>query len=167
MRQSIRLSKTSDGVTLAWAEAGKGPTLIKGSNWLTHLEYDWDSPVWRHWLHFLADHYRLIRYDDRGCGMSEWDAQEITFEKERQDLELVIEVSQPEKPFTLLGISQGGPVAIQYAGTLPDNVAHLVLQPGACTEHECDLVVVLHLQQEALGLGAEPQSRVGFARIGM
>jgi len=127
MQQSIRLTKTPDGVTLAWAEAGTGPALVKASNWLTHLEYDWDSPVWRHWIHFLAEHFRLIRYDERGCGMTERDVAEMTFERWAEDLETVIEVAQPKKPFVLLGISQGGAAAIRYAVNHPEDVSHLIL----------------------------------------
>src|SRR6267142_970974 len=66
-RQRIRYLQTPDGVKLAWAEAGAGPLLVKASNWLTHLEYDWESPVWRHWLRFFADHFRFVRSDERGC----------------------------------------------------------------------------------------------------
>ena len=69
-RQRIRYLRTRDGVQLAWAEAGAGPLLVKASNWLTHLEYDWESPVWRHWIRFFADHFRFVRYDERGCGMT-------------------------------------------------------------------------------------------------
>lgn len=71
MKQTIRYLRTPDGVSLAWAEAGRGPVLVRASNWLTHLEYDWESPVWRHWTRFLAAHFRYIRYDERGCGMTE------------------------------------------------------------------------------------------------
>jgi pimeloyl-ACP methyl ester carboxylesterase/DNA-binding CsgD family transcriptional regulator len=127
MQQSIRLTKTPDGVTLAWAEAGAGHALVKASNWLTHLEYDWNSPIWRHWIHFLAEHFRFIRYDERGCGMTEWDAAEMTFERWGEDLETVIAVAQPQKPFALLGISQGGAAAIRYAVNHPEDVSHLIL----------------------------------------
>ncbi len=127
MQQSIRLTKTRDRVTLAWAEAGTGPALVKASNWLTHLQYDWDSPVWRHWMRFFAEHYRFIRYDERGCGMTEWEVGDITPEHWYTDIETVIEVARPEKPFALLGISQGGAAAIHYAVEHPENVSHLIL----------------------------------------
>jgi pimeloyl-ACP methyl ester carboxylesterase/DNA-binding CsgD family transcriptional regulator len=126
-QQSIRLAKTRDGVTIAWAQAGAGPPLVKASNWLTHLEYDWDSPLWRHWISFLADHYRVIRYDERGCGMTEWDVADISFERWADDLATIVEVSEVEKPFILLGISQGGAAAIDYAVAHPEDVSHLVL----------------------------------------
>ena len=127
MRQSIRFTKSPDGVTIAWAEAGSGPTLIKASNWLTHLQYDWDSPVWRHWIRFFAEHYHLIRYDERGCGMTDWDVADICYERWIEDIATVIAAASPKKPFILLGISQGGPAAIHYAATHPDHVSHLIL----------------------------------------
>jgi pimeloyl-ACP methyl ester carboxylesterase/DNA-binding CsgD family transcriptional regulator len=127
MRQSIRLTKSADNVMIAWAEAGSGPALVKASNWLTHLEYDWDSPIWSHWIRFFAEHYHFIRYDQRGCGMSEWDVPDIALELANDDLDSVIEVAGPEKPFIILGISQGGAAAIHYAVEHPENVSHLIL----------------------------------------
>jgi pimeloyl-ACP methyl ester carboxylesterase/DNA-binding CsgD family transcriptional regulator len=127
MKQSIRLTRATDGVTLAWAEAGAGPALVKASNWLTHLEYDLESPVWRHWIAFFAEHFRFIRYDERGCGLSEWDADSLDVRGERQDLETIIDVARPARPFVLLGISQGGADALRYAASHPQDVSHLVL----------------------------------------
>jgi pimeloyl-ACP methyl ester carboxylesterase/DNA-binding CsgD family transcriptional regulator len=127
MQQSIRLTKTPDGVTLAWAAAGSGPPLVKASNWLTHLEYDLDSPVWRHWIGFFAEHYRLLRYDERGCGMSEWEADDISQARWLDDLETIVRVAKPEKPFILVGISQGGAAAVQYTVAHPEDVSHLIL----------------------------------------
>lgn len=127
MHQSIRLTRSPDGTMIAWADAGTGPALVKAANWLTHLEYDRDSPVWRHWIQFFAENYRSIRYDERGCGMSEWDVSEVSLDRSVDDLETVIEVAEPKKPFVLVGISQGGAVAIRYAVTHPENVSHLIL----------------------------------------
>ena len=87
MEQSIRYLKTSDGVRVAWASAGKGPTLIKTANWLTHLEYDLESPVWRHWIRFFADHFHFIRHDERGCGMTEWDVGDLSFPRWVEDVD--------------------------------------------------------------------------------
>ena len=130
MRQSIHLTKSADGTTIAWATAGDGPPLVKASNWLTHLEYELDSPVWRHWMEFFAEHYRFIRYDDRGCGMSEWNVAEFSADRSVEDLEKVIEVAQPRKPFVLLGISQGGATAIRYAVAHPDRESSPNQGPG-------------------------------------
>lgn len=127
VRQSIRLTKSLDGTTIAWADAGRGVPLVKASNWLTHLEHDLASPIWRHWMRFFADHFRFIRYDERGCGMSEWDVREVSLERSTQDLESVVAVAKPQTPFVLLGISQGGAIALRYAVAHPQNVSHLVL----------------------------------------
>lgn len=127
MRQSIRLTKSIDGTTIAWADAGRGAPLVKASNWLTHLEHDLTSPLWRHWMRFFADHFRFIRYDERGCGMSEWDVGDLSIERSTEDLESVVAVARPQTPFVLLGISQGGAVAIRYAVAHPENVSHLIL----------------------------------------
>jgi pimeloyl-ACP methyl ester carboxylesterase/DNA-binding CsgD family transcriptional regulator len=128
VRQQIRYLRTNDGVQVAWAEAGKGPTLVKGANWLTHLEYDWESPVWRHWLRFLTGHFHLVRYDERGCGMTDWEVGDLTSERWPEDLEAVIDTAVPsgEKVF-LLGMSQGGAACIPYAARHPERVAGLLL----------------------------------------
>jgi len=114
-------------VNLAWATAGRGKSLVKASNWLSHLEFDWDSPVWRHWIHFLAGHFHLIRYDERGCGMSDWQVPDLSYERWFDDFDAVVEAAKPEPPFILLGISQGGAAAVSYAMRYPERVSHLIL----------------------------------------
>jgi pimeloyl-ACP methyl ester carboxylesterase/DNA-binding CsgD family transcriptional regulator len=126
-RQRIRYLQTSDGVRLAWAEAGEGPTLVKAANWLSHLEYEWESPVWRHWIRFFSDHFRFVRYDERGCGMTEWNARDLSFERQLSDLEAVIDAAGCREPFTMLGISQGGAQCIRYIARHPERVSRLVL----------------------------------------
>src|SRR5262245_65628314 len=113
--QRIRYLRTADGVQLAWAEAGRGPILIKAANWLTHLEYEWESPVWRHWYAFFCEQFRFIRYDERGCGMTDWDVGEFSFERSLEDLEAVVDAAGVREPFALLGISPGAPVCSAYA----------------------------------------------------
>ncbi len=127
MQQSVRITRTSDGVNLAWATAGSGPTLVKASNWLSHLEFDLDSPVWRHWIHFLAGHFHFIRYDERGCGMSDWNVADLSQQRWLDDIDAVIKSAKPATPFILLGISQGGATAISYAARYPEQVSHLIL----------------------------------------
>jgi pimeloyl-ACP methyl ester carboxylesterase/DNA-binding CsgD family transcriptional regulator len=126
-RQIIRYLTTTDGVRVAWAEAGSGPTLVKSSNWLSHLEYDWESPVFRHWMRFFSDHFRFVRYDERGCGMTDWDASNLSMERWTEDLEAVIDAAKLTEPFTLLGISQGGATCISYAVRHPERVSRLIL----------------------------------------
>ena len=114
--QRIRYLRTADGVQLAWAEAGSGPiTLIKAANWMTHLEYEWESPVWRHWIRFFSDHFRFVRHDERGCGMTDWNVGDLSFERWVEDLEAIVAVVNPSEPFALLGISQGAATCIAYA----------------------------------------------------
>jgi pimeloyl-ACP methyl ester carboxylesterase/DNA-binding CsgD family transcriptional regulator len=129
-RQRIRYVQTPDETRLAWAESGAGPVIVKAANWLTHLEYEWDSPVWQHWIRFFSAHSRFIRYDDRGCGMSEWKAGALSLDQWSGDLEAVINAAQPSGPVTLLGISQGAATCIQYAIRHPDRVARLILYGG-------------------------------------
>ena len=128
-RRSRRTSgycSSPDGVCVAYATGGIGPPLVKAANWMTHLDYDWDSPIWRHWLHGLADGQHLIRYDERGCGLSDWDVDDFSFDAWVDDLELVVDAVGLDR-FPLLGVSQGGAVAIAYAVRHPERVSHLIL----------------------------------------
>jgi pimeloyl-ACP methyl ester carboxylesterase/DNA-binding CsgD family transcriptional regulator len=129
-RQHIRYVTTQDGTRLAWAEAGTGPVLVKAANWLTHLEYEWNSPIWRHWLEFFSAHWRFVRYDERGCGMTEWRGGDLTLDTWVGDLGSVIEAARPAEPVILLGISQGAAPCIRYAIRNPDRVACLILYGG-------------------------------------
>jgi pimeloyl-ACP methyl ester carboxylesterase/DNA-binding CsgD family transcriptional regulator len=129
-RQRIRYVRTSDGIQLAWAEAGSGPPLVKAANWLSHLEYDWDSPVWRHWIRFFSGHFRYIRYDERGCGMSDRQTGDLSRDRWLADLESVVEAAGLSEPFPLLGISQGAAICAAYAARHPERVSALVLYGG-------------------------------------
>jgi pimeloyl-ACP methyl ester carboxylesterase/DNA-binding winged helix-turn-helix (wHTH) protein len=129
LQQEVRFCKASDGVRIAYALAGQGPALVKAANWLNHLEYDWQSPIWSHLLHALAAEHRLIRYDERGNGLSDWDVDDISFEAFVRDLESVVEATGLKR-FPLLGISQGCAVSIAYAVRHPERVSHLVLYGG-------------------------------------
>jgi pimeloyl-ACP methyl ester carboxylesterase len=120
----------SDGTRIAWAEAGAGPTLVKAANWLTHLEYEWESPVWKHWIQFFSSHCRYVRYDERGCGMSDWHGGPLTEAMWASDLETVIDAARPAEPVTLLGISQGAAACVLYAIRHPERVARMILYGG-------------------------------------
>ena len=124
--QVIRFCTTSDGVRLAYATVGHGPPLVRAAHWITHLDYDWHSPVWRHWLEGLADGRTLVRYDERGCGLSDHDIGEWSIDAFVHDLETVVDELGLGR-FPLLGVSQGGPVAIAYADRHPERVSRLVL----------------------------------------
>lgn len=124
--QKVRFCTSSDGVRLAYATIGSGPPLVKAPNWLTHLEFDLRSLVWRHWIEALARRHTYVRYDTRGSGLSDRNPPEISFEAWVRDLEAVVDAVGIER-FPLLGISQGGAIATAYAVRHPERVTHLVL----------------------------------------
>lgn len=126
LTQTIHFCTAPDGARLAWARMGGGPPLLKAANWMTHLDLDLDSPVWGHWLHDLSRHHTLVRYDERGCGLSDWDVSGFGFDDWVEDLRLVADEAGLER-FPLLGISQGAAVAVAFAARFPERVSHLVL----------------------------------------
>jgi len=122
-----RFCTAPDGVGLAYAIDGEGPPLVKASNWLSHLDYERESPVWRHWVRELSRGHTLIRADQRGCGLSDRDFEgELNEETFVGDLAAVVDAAGLER-FALLGVSGGGPTAISYAVRNPDRVSRLVL----------------------------------------
>ena len=129
LQQNIHFCTASDGVRIAYADVGRGPPLVKAANWLSHLEYDWRSPIWSHLLHALAADHRLIRYDERGNGLSDWEVNDISFDSFVRDLESVVDTIGLDK-FALFGVSAGCAVSIAYALRHPERVTHLVLYGG-------------------------------------
>ena len=129
MEQRIRLCLAPDGVRLAYAVSGHGPPLVKVANWLSHLDHDWRSPVWRHWMRELSIGHTFIRYDERGCGLSDWDVSDFSFEAWVRDLETIVDARGLGR-FPLLGISQGAAVAVAFAARHPERVSALVLYGG-------------------------------------
>ncbi len=125
-RQHIAFCRAGDGVRLAYAVVGEGPPLVRAANWMTHLGYDIESPVWSHWVRDLSRNHTFIRYDERGCGLSDWEAADFSFDDWVADLESVVEALGLER-FPLLGVSQGGAVAVAYAARHPERVSRLVL----------------------------------------
>jgi class 3 adenylate cyclase/pimeloyl-ACP methyl ester carboxylesterase len=128
-RQEIRYCRTADGVRLAYAISGQGPPLVKTGNWLNHLEYDWESPIWRHFFVGLSRDNRLIRYDPRGTGLSDWDVADISLDAWVNDLATVVDAAGLDR-FPLFGLSQGCAVSIAYAVRHPERVSHLILCGG-------------------------------------
>lgn len=128
-RQAIRFCTSRDGARIAYATSGRGPPLVKAANWLSHLEFDWESPVWSHMLTELSRERTLVRYDERGCGLSDWDVSDLSFEAWVGDLETVVDASGVDR-FPLLGISQGASIAVAYAVRHPERVSHLILHGG-------------------------------------
>lgn len=132
LRQDIRFCTASDGVRIAYATVGSGPPLVKTANWLNHLEFDWESPVWRHVFRAFATSFTFIRYDARGNGLSDWNAEDLSLDAMVSDLEAVVDASGLER-FPLLGISQGCAISIEYAVRHPERVSKLVLYGGYAT----------------------------------
>ena len=126
MEQKLGFTTAADGVSICYATVGEGPPLVKAPNWLSHLEFDWRSPVWRHWWQELARDHTLIRFDQRGCGLSDWTVEDLSFPAQVSDLECVVDALGLDR-FALLGISQGGSFAIEYAVRHPEKVSHLIL----------------------------------------
>jgi pimeloyl-ACP methyl ester carboxylesterase/DNA-binding CsgD family transcriptional regulator len=125
----IRFCAAPDGTRLAYATHGRGPPLVRVATWLTHLEFDWQSPVWRHWLDRLGEHHTLLRYDERGCGLSSTEVGKPSVETWVTDLGAVVDAAGFER-FALLGVSQGAAIALAYAARHPDRVSDLVLYGG-------------------------------------
>lgn len=125
-RQEIRFCTAGDCTRIAYATVGEGPPVVKTANWLTHLEHEWDSPVWRHWIGELSRRHQVVRWDQRGSGLSDWNVDDLSLDAWVRDTEKVVDTLGLER-FSLLGISQGGAVAIAYAVRHPERVSHLVL----------------------------------------
>jgi pimeloyl-ACP methyl ester carboxylesterase/DNA-binding CsgD family transcriptional regulator len=157
LSQSIRFCASADGTRIAVASCGEGPVILRAAHWLSHVDYDLESPVWRPWLQALSARSRFVRYDPRGCGLSERYVADLSIEAWNADLDAVAE-SIDDPRFVLLGLSQGGALAVAYALRHPERVSHLVLlnaygQGGR-----------VRAQTEAERLEAE--TLVNFIRIG-
>ena len=124
--QTIRSFLTNDGVNIAYSRCGSGPPLVKAANWLNHLEFEWHSPIVAHWVAEFTKHHTLYRYDERGNGLSDWNVDDFSFAAWVRDFEQLIDTISIEN-FALLGISQGGAVAVSYAARHPERVSKLIL----------------------------------------
>ena len=129
MTQRVRFCTAPDGVQLAYAVSGNGPPLVRVATWLTHLDYDWESPVWRHWLEGLGRDNTFLRYDERGCGLSDREVENLSVDAWVADLGSVVDAAELER-FSLLGISQGAAIALGYAARHPERVSSLILYGG-------------------------------------
>jgi pimeloyl-ACP methyl ester carboxylesterase/DNA-binding SARP family transcriptional activator len=126
MGQEVRFCRSSDGTSIAYATSGSGPPLVKAANWMSHLEYEWRSPIWRHWMRELSGGQRLVRYDQRANGLSDWAAEDLSLEAFVDDLDAVVAAAGVTQ-YPVLGISQGGAIAIAHAIRHPEQVTALVL----------------------------------------
>jgi pimeloyl-ACP methyl ester carboxylesterase/DNA-binding CsgD family transcriptional regulator len=128
--QRIRFCRGKGGVRIAYAVHGDGPPLVVVSCWLSHLQHDWESPVWRHFLDDLGAVTTLVRYDERGFGLSEWSVDDFSLDSRVMDLEAVVDDLGLDR-FGLLGMSGGSPVALEYALRHPDRVSRMVVYGGS------------------------------------
>ncbi len=132
LRQTIGFCTAQDGVRIAYASVGSGPAIVKTANWLNHLELDWESPIWSKTFGALASRNTLVRYDERGNGLSDWAVADLSMDAFVQDLETVVDNLGLQR-FPLLGLSQGCAVAIAYAARHPERVSGLILIGGYAT----------------------------------
>lgn len=123
--QEVRFCRSADGVRIAYAVHGSGPPLLISTCWLSHLQFDWESPVWRHFLADLGRFATIIRFDERGYGLSDWDVTDFSLDMRVADLEAVAD-SAGFPRFALMAMAQGGPVAIRYAAAHPERVTRLL-----------------------------------------
>jgi pimeloyl-ACP methyl ester carboxylesterase/DNA-binding CsgD family transcriptional regulator len=125
-RQQVRFCRSFDGAKIAYAISGSGPQVVMMPNWLTHLEYQWRSVAWQPWLEALSSRYTLIRYDPRGCGLSDRNVDDLSFDSWVRDFGALVDALRLNR-FSLIGICQGGAVAVAYAGRERDRISNLVL----------------------------------------
>jgi pimeloyl-ACP methyl ester carboxylesterase/DNA-binding CsgD family transcriptional regulator len=131
--QEVRFCRGQDGARLAYAIHGSGPPLVVVSCWLSHLQHDWQSPVWRHFLDELGEIATVVRYDERGFGMSDWSVDDFSLEARVGDLEAILAAAGLDR-FALLGMSGGSAVAMAYAVAHPERVRRLILYGTVCGE---------------------------------
>jgi class 3 adenylate cyclase/pimeloyl-ACP methyl ester carboxylesterase len=129
LKLKVNYCRASDGVRLAYASVGRGPPLVKTANWMNHVEYDWESSVFRHLYVALAQDFTLLRYDARGNGLSDWDVEDVSLEAWVNDLETVVDAAGLDH-FPLLALSQGCAISVAFAVRHPERVSHLVLYGG-------------------------------------
>ena len=126
MSQRVRFCTSADGTKIAYAISGEGPVLVMSTTWVTHLEHSVDSLTWKPWLESLNREYTLVRYDIRGCGLSDRDVNDLSFPRWIEDLEAVVDAAGVDR-FALFGVCSGGTTALAYAAAHPERVSDLVL----------------------------------------
>ena len=156
--QEVRFCRAPDGTRLAYAIHGSGPPLVVASCWLSHLQHDWQSPVWRHFLEDLGQMATVIRYDERGFGMSNWDVDDFSLAARLSDLETVVDAAGLDR-FVLMGMSNGSGPAMAYAIAHPERISRLILYGTVCGDP-----VVRTPAQQAEEDTYQSMIRVGWAK---
>jgi len=129
MRQQVRFCTSFDGTRIAYAVTGEGPPLVRAPHWFSHLEHDWTNPAFQPWVEDLSKRYSFLRFDQRGCGLSDREVADISPEAHVRDLECVVDAAGLDR-FAIWGASQGSAFAIAYAARHPERVSHLLLYGG-------------------------------------
>jgi pimeloyl-ACP methyl ester carboxylesterase/DNA-binding winged helix-turn-helix (wHTH) protein len=158
--QQIEFCHAPDGTRIAYSVVGSGPVLVRAAHWMTHLDYDHESPVWRHWTEDIAVGRSLLRYDERGCGMSDWDVERFDFDAWVEDLEVVVDSAGLDR-FPLLGVSQGAAVAVAFAVRHPERVSRMVLYGSYARGRRRRAAVDGSVEEAALDVEL---ARVGWGR---
>jgi pimeloyl-ACP methyl ester carboxylesterase/DNA-binding CsgD family transcriptional regulator len=163
MDQRIAFVRSKDNTNIAYAQSGHGPPLVRAGTWLTHVHHDWDSPIWSHWLRFMSAQHTLVRYDPRGCGLSQSDVDRISFDDWVDDLEAVVD-KLALKSFPLVGMSQGAAVAVEYAIRHPERVSQLILYAPLMTgwRGRTDAASMQWSAMEQLVLGGWGEANMAF-----
>jgi pimeloyl-ACP methyl ester carboxylesterase/DNA-binding winged helix-turn-helix (wHTH) protein len=147
----VQFFTTSDGVRIAYTLGGSGPPIVRTIDWLNHLNFEWKSPFLRQWLSQIMRHNTLLRYDQRGSGLSDWDVKDFSYQRSVQDFEELIEVTGLDK-FAIFGGCQGAAIATAYATRHPERVTRLILNgafangwpaPGAEATEQLDALLTL------------------------
>jgi len=129
--QPVQFATSFGGTGLAYTVAGRGPPLLRMPHWMTHLEHDWVSPITRHWQMLMAERHTVVHFDMRGCGLSDREVADISFDACVRDAEAVAQAAGLDR-YTLFGTSGGGALAIAVAARHPERTARLILHGTAC-----------------------------------
>jgi pimeloyl-ACP methyl ester carboxylesterase/DNA-binding CsgD family transcriptional regulator len=152
----VRFCASRDGTRIAFATGGSGPPLVRAAHWLSHLDHERHCPLWGPWVSLLAQRHKLIRYDGRGCGLSDRDATDYSLDRCVEDLEAVVEACKIGR-FALFGATIGGVTALTYAARYPERVSHLVIvggfAVGRMARNPPELVEETALELKAIELG--------------
>ncbi|MEX2225579.1 MAG: adenylate/guanylate cyclase domain-containing protein [Dehalococcoidia bacterium] len=137
MDPRIQYATSSDGVSLAYWTLGDGPALVNpppASPW-SHAQMEWQIPEWRHWYEHLIRDLKVVRYDNRGAGLSDRDADDCSLESNVRDLEAIVDTLGLQR-FALFGIYYASTAAIAYAARHPERVTHLILWCGFARQED-------------------------------
>ena len=155
-RQTVRFLTSADGTGIAFATSGRGLRILRAGHFMTHLVQDWQSPIWRPYLEAIGERHTVVRYDQRGTGLSDRKLKDTRLEAHVADLKAVADAAGLDR-FPLVATSQGVPIAIQFAANNPERVSSLILYGGYATGRA--------LRNKALG-GQETDPMPALIRAG-